>query len=224
MSAAFPTFVFAFASSLHCAGMCGPLAACATGRRGAVAYHAARVLAYASVGAVAGQVGDAAMPAAVAESRAALPLLLGAFLLVIAAFGMHAIGRMPGLGRVLQRGHAWAARLGPQARGAVIGALTPLLPCGLLWAGVAAAVVAGSWHEGALAMLGFALGSLPALAFVQLPFAWSRFARTPAARRRVRRVALLAAAAVLLWRGGTAFMGEACCDHASERATPIAAR
>lgn len=224
MSAVLATFLFALASSLHCAGMCGPLALCATGSRGAVPYHAARVLAYVALGALAGALGEAAVPRALAASGAALPLLLGACLLLFAAFGAHAIGRVPGLGRALQRGHAWAARLGPTARGAVLGALTPLLPCGLLWAGLAAAVVAGTWHAGALAMLGFALGSLPALALVQLPFAWSRLLRAPAARQRVRRVALLAAAAVLLWRGGAAFLDEGCCDHASARATPIAAR
>ena len=52
------TFIFGAANSLHCAGMCGPLAACFQGGKlGAVGYHGGRVLSYSILGAAVGAIG-----------------------------------------------------------------------------------------------------------------------------------------------------------------------
>jgi sulfite exporter TauE/SafE len=49
---------------------------------------------------------------------------------------------------------------------AVFGALTGLLPCGLVYAALTAAIGLGSATNGALFMLAFGLGSVPALAAI----------------------------------------------------------
>jgi sulfite exporter TauE/SafE len=58
-----------------------------------------------------------------------------------------------------------AASRGPSARYA-LGLLLGLLPCGLLYAALAAAGGTASPLSGALAMAGFALGTMPALVAV----------------------------------------------------------
>jgi len=70
--------------------------------------------------------------------------------------------RIPGLARV---GAALARREGAGWR-YLFGAATGLLPCGLLYAALALALSAGSAAVGALAMLAFGLGTVPALALL----------------------------------------------------------
>jgi len=71
-----------------------------------------------------------------------------------------------------------------------LGLVLGLLPCGFLYAALLAAAATGSAAGGALAMAGFALGTVPALAVVGLFGA--------GVLRRFRRQAALAATPILL--------------------------
>jgi sulfite exporter TauE/SafE len=188
--------------------MCGPLALCAGGGGASLAcYQGGRAAAYVAVGLAAGAAGGALGPAGYVPGAGVAFVLAGALLL--GAFAGGRLGALPvfaGPARALARR---AARLPDAARAGALGLLTPLLPCGLLWIVVAAALASGSALAGAGTMAGFALGSLPILLAAQLNGAWLRARVTP----RARRIVLVAAAAVLAWRGFALLAngGSACC-------------
>lgn len=169
--------------SAHCAGMCGGLAllACAPGRSGpqtsastlAACYHGGRLFTYALLGAAAGALGSIAEwgGTLVGFQRAAAigagTLLVAFALLRLAqACGLQ-IGNQARVPEPLRRFvvacHARAFTLPAARRAAVVGLLTPMLPCGWLYAFVAAAGGTGSAPLGAIAMSVFWLGTLPAL-------------------------------------------------------------
>lgn len=159
--------------ALHCAAMCGPLAAVASsGRaRGAAAYLGGRVLGYAAVGALLGAIGEHAL--------CRLPMhqvqILSTVLLV-AVFAWQAVrtlwparpatatptlGTRPRRTPLASRVGALLARL--PRHGLALGLATAILPCGMLLPAWALAATAGSVPAGALAMTAFALASAPGL-------------------------------------------------------------
>ena len=206
------SFVFGLVNSLHCVGMCGPLALCAAGQGPIAAYHGGRIAGYVAVGAVAGALGDGLGSDRIPLSSGWLSLGLALSLVVFAFGGFAHLGRVPGLARVVQRGAARAARLPAGRRAAVLGLLTPLLPCGLLYVIVATALLSGGALAGAGTMGGFALGAVPALGFAQANAGWLRARVSAAGRATLQRTVLLASAALLAWRGWSALGGStACC-------------
>ncbi|MFO0661068.1 MAG: sulfite exporter TauE/SafE family protein [Polyangiaceae bacterium] len=225
---------FGFLSSLHCAGMCGPIAGCATGltqprlSRASVParnttmpsltvlttlYQGARVGVYSSIGAVLGGVGSLgmlALPQLSGRFTAVLPWVLAA-VLVASALGLtHRLGSLPLVGRALAWGTQRAARMSPRARAFSLGALTPLLPCGLLAWMYAAALVAGGPIEGALVMLSFALGTLPALLAVQVALGAVPGALQASWVPWIQRGLAIVAAIALVYRGMLPVAGAAC--------------
>lgn len=171
--------------SLHCAGMCGPFVAFAVGSaptRGAnsamplhVAYHGGRLTTYLLLGAAAGTLGAALdlSGGLLGLHRLAAPLA-GAMMVVFgAAVLLQEFGaRLPAaplptwLRNLVFQGHRVALQMRPLRRAALIGLLTTLLPCGWLYAfAFTAAGTADPWL-GALVMLAFWAGTLPALTLV----------------------------------------------------------
>lgn len=170
--------------SLHCAGMCGPLAAVASapsrthlpvlppsssnGTVAAVHYNLGRLAAYVVLGLAAGGAG------ALIEFGGATVGVQGAAI-VLASLALVAMG-VRGLwlwatGNSSVKAAAgparWAARLhGKRSFPALLGVLTGLMPCGWLWGNVVVAAGAGSPLGGALIMATFWLGTVPALAIV----------------------------------------------------------
>lgn len=169
--------------SLHCAGMCGGIAACAGGvgecsaRRSAVAsaiYHLSRGISYAAVGVVAGAVGQAVDTGGmlvgvqrVAAIAAGLMVALVGVALLARAGGGSAASSMPvpaWISRAIAAIHRRANRLPPPQRAAAIGLASVLLPCGWLWAFAAVAAGTGVWWQGAVVMIAFWIGTVPVLA------------------------------------------------------------
>jgi sulfite exporter TauE/SafE len=201
-----------FAASIHCVGMCGGFVlAVAAGRRGAwplVAHQLqlqlGKAASYAFLGALAGAFGSAALasPLFAWGER----VLAVAAALALAAAGISLLGLRGGEGRVASwLAPAWSKVTGPLLvqRPAgfplVVGLAMGLLPCPLVYAGLAAAAASGSPAAGAATLAGVALGTIPALAVV----AASGTALTLGARRALARVAgvvLIAAAAVTVAR------------------------
>lgn len=211
----------------HCAGMCAPFvlaqAGAAAGRGGdgtlarlagaaLLPYHLGRLLGYAGLGALAG--GTAGLVAGASGLRYPLAaLLLGAALLM----ALQASERLPERWRPVRRLHlpalpgpgAWlAARIGgllaapTGLRGVGLGLALSALPCGLLYAALAAAAATGSALAGAIAMASFVLGTVPALVAVAL--LGRLFLRRGGAGLRLAGAALFALNAVVLagmaWR------------------------
>ena len=160
MGAFLAAFVSGLAGSMHCVAMCGGFAATAGSRpSGAAAWHLGRLSTYALLGAIAGAVGNvipgpAWIPATVAT------VLLCWFALAIAGLVPEPRIRVPGIGRA---GIALANREGLGWR-YLFGMTTGLLPCGLVYAALALPVALGHPLAGALAMVAFGLGTVPALA------------------------------------------------------------
>jgi sulfite exporter TauE/SafE len=182
----------------HCAGMCGPfvvaqvtagLAARPTLTRltaGAlVPYHLGRCVTYVGLGAAAGLVSGTLVHGAGFRPLLAVLLALGAALMLAQAVAQVAtlLPAVPaGLADRVARA---AAPLLADPRGGrrfLLGLVLGFLPCGLLYGAIAAAAATGSALGGALAMAGFALGTVPALVGVGLAGAFFGRRFLPAAR------------------------------------------
>ncbi len=194
-------------TSLHCAGMCGPLAcALMPARRGAdpqlvaTAYHGARLASYTVLGALAGGIGR--WPLALLDSGVAryLPWLLVLFFVAMAVRLDQRLPRLPLLGRA----YGWiAAHLrgrSPVSSAALVGLATPLLPCGPLYFLLSLALLAGSAAKGAETLLAFGLGTVPLLWLAQANFHWLRVRVGPERLARWRVVFACTVALVLAWR------------------------
>jgi sulfite exporter TauE/SafE len=185
----------AAASPLHCAPMCGGfvlgqvsdrmarlpsarLSECHRLRTASLpGYHLGRLTTYTCLGFAAGGGGFAMQRLG---GSAGIFLLIGAVLLVLQA----ARRSWPGFALPLTR----------RMRGFPLGVALGFLPCGILYAALAAAAATGSPLYGALAMFCFGLGTVPALVAVGLFGA--------AAGHRFRRGVAVLAPAVLLFNAG----------------------
>lgn len=209
-------------TSLHCAGMCGPLA-CALmpaprdqtdPQLVASAYHLTRLAGYAVLGALAGGAGRLPLALLGESGLRFLPWLLVIFF-VAAAFRLdQRLPRLPVLGRIYA---ALLARLrgGPRLRAALaLGAATPLLPCGPLYFLLTLALLSGSALHGAETLLAFGLGTVPLLWLAQANFHWVRGRLGPRTLARARSIFALAVAVLLVWRlrGTLGFGGPGAAD------------
>lgn len=157
-----------FFGSLHCAGMCGPLALAlpVTGRSvagfvvGRVVYNLGRLVTYTALGLLFGFVGQTLLVAGLqrwVSIGLGVALLLG--LLASKKLALSApIVRL--LGRLKSTMSGWLQTRTLPAL-AVLGGLTGLLPCGLVYVACAGAAATDHWHHGALYMLLFGLGTFP---------------------------------------------------------------
>lgn len=162
LSAVLAAFLAGLVGSPHCVGMCGGFAAaCARPARGAALWHAGRLATYAALGALAGSFGAALPGPAWLPAALAVPLLLW-FSASLAGLVPAGPARVAGLARL---GAALARRDGAGWR-FLLGLATGLLPCGMVYAALAMAVAAGSPGGGALALLAFGIGTVPALALL----------------------------------------------------------
>jgi sulfite exporter TauE/SafE len=166
-------------SLTHCVGMCGPfvlsqVVADSGGRTGhygewqrlagaALApYHLGRLTTYTLLGAVVGAVTALSIATTGFVWLSAIMLTIAAILMILQALGL-ALGAASPLSAFVTRVAAplLSSRTGT-ARYA-LGTMLGLLPCGLLYGALAAAAGTGSPYEGALAMVAFGLGTVPAL-------------------------------------------------------------
>ncbi len=204
--------VFGLSSSLHCAAMCGPLSVCmlgATGGRAPLArYHAARIAGYAGGGTLAGALGEGAARGLGPYGGAALAWAIAA------ALTLGVLGLRPragsGLAGVAAAFARRAASLPPRRRALALGALTPLLPCGLLIGMYGLAAAAGSAAHGGITMAAFAAGTLPGLLTAQLGWGGLRAVLSRALLARGQQAAILLSALVLVYRGWAALQGASC--------------
>jgi sulfite exporter TauE/SafE len=203
---------------LHCAAMCGGFAAAAAARdarlllprRALVVrqsfYHAGRVASYATLGALFGAAGEAALVAAsVATLQQVLYVAANVMLLLLAFSIARASTAMTGLARA---GAAAFARVLPHAapvlRGEgvgsrlALGALWGLVPCTLVYGVLPLAMFAGGAWQGALVMTLFGMGTLPHL--LGAGFVLSRLGLRAPRWRRVAAVVIGAFALVGLYR------------------------
>lgn len=202
---------FGFVGSVHCVGMCGPLAMSLPGA-GAnrwrylverLIYNLGRAVTYTLLGGLFGALG---LFVALAGYQQWLSIGIGAIMVLsvlvpwvqrrvgqlergASSYMRHVIGPIQSL---YKQGGTWAM-LG-------VGVLNGLLPCGFVYAALAVAVTAGSVYTSMTFMAAFGLGTLPAM------FAVSVMNRLVSAEWRARLQRLIPVGVVvvgllLIWRG-----------------------
>ena len=201
------------AASGHCMAMCGPLVVVLGGSlirtsrvhmaQTTALYHAGRVLIYLLLAVPAGVLGQTLAWRGFSRG---LAITAGVMLLAGAAGAFHTRLFAPlarSFGGAAGRGSAVALRWRrrhPLSGSLASGAANGLLPCGLVYAAVTAATAMGDTGDAALLMVGFGLGTTPALVVMSTAPAFVPIGL----RRRSSRLRpwLLAATAVLLLARG----------------------
>lgn len=173
-----------FASSLHCIGMCGgisllfgytvPGAPTLAAHRAHALLHTGRIVSYAALGGLAGGIGSAAVGGL--DAGTGHELLRWAGALSLGWIGLAMVGLIPSpvlLAHARLPGSAMRLLLRmPVPIRRILGGLAwGLLPCGMVYGALLFAMFAGTASGGALVMLGFGLGTLPALLAASLGFA-----------------------------------------------------
>lgn len=201
-------FVAGMVTSLHCAGMCGPLACTILPGPGSredplqvsSVYHLSRLVGYATLGALAGGLGRTPLGFLNDSALRWLPWIMVLFFVGLAARIDRHLPKLTVLGRLTWLIQSRMRRRSRLTAAATLGLATPLLPCGPLYFIVALALLAGSALRGVEVMLAFGLGTLPLLWVAQFQFNWLRQRLSPLWLGRVRVALALTTAAVISWR------------------------
>ncbi len=201
-------FVAGLVTSLHCAGMCGPLACSlmpvrserADAETVSTVYHLTRLTSYAVLGALAGGLGSLPLMWISHSVFRWLPWVTVIFFVALALRWDRHIPKFLFLGRLTFRLQSWLRGRSRTQAAAVLGVATPLLPCGPLYFLIALAMLSGSALRGVEFMLAFGLGTVPLLWLAQSQFQWVRSKLSPLWLARTRLALALTTAAVIGWR------------------------
>ncbi|MDH4164254.1 MAG: sulfite exporter TauE/SafE family protein [Nitrospirota bacterium] len=183
-------FFLAFTTGLaggfgHCIGMCGPIVAMTALRTASdpgpgffpqLLYHAGRIITYAVIGGLMGLAGSFVNVAGRMMGIQQVVLVLAG--LVMTVMGLSIAGLFGSTKWIERHNNAVlsaASRvlsLGSRARFLPLGLLMGLLPCGLSYTVFIAAAGAGSPAAGAVTMLAFGAGTVPALLLFGAAVTW----------------------------------------------------
>jgi sulfite exporter TauE/SafE len=166
----YTALIMGLAGSLHCAGMCSPLAMAVTRTRSftlaILLYNTGRILTYACLGATAAMLGSYInwVP-----YQFAVSLTLGIIFLAWGINGYRRI-RVPFLGNGIERIGGYLKNLFAEflkRKSAVstfmMGMLNGLLPCGLTYIALSACLILPRAEDGFLFMIIFGLGTWPVM-------------------------------------------------------------
>ncbi|HEY6627111.1 MAG TPA: sulfite exporter TauE/SafE family protein [Ignavibacteriaceae bacterium] len=170
----YAAFFIGLVGSLHCIGMCGPIAIALpvpdssnlsffTGR---ILYNLGRVVTYAFLGAVLGLVGS---KIALAGAQQVVSIVLGVVIIIAVLlpqkyknyFAQHPI--IQKLAHPLKSNIGVLFSKGTFSAMFLIGILNGFLPCGLVYVALAGAIASGDAISGAAVMILFGLGTVPAM-------------------------------------------------------------
>jgi len=168
-------FTLGLVGSLHCAGMCGPLALAlppagakaSTYVFGRIAYNLGRLVTYCALGLVFGLLGKSLSLVGVQRW---VSIALGVALLM----GLFASRKLALWRPVTALVEQLKSRMGSLLRRRsldallVLGLLNGLLPCGLVYVACAAATTTGDLFNGALYLLAFGVGTVPMMLAISL--------------------------------------------------------
>jgi len=168
-----------FIGSLHCAGMCGPIAiALPLNDRswfsritGGLLYNTGRTITYGLLGTIAGLAG---LGLALGGMQQWASILIGAvMILAVAVPRLGSAGKKitvfsDHLTSHLKKPFIRLFRVRTYSSLFIIGLLNGFLPCGLVYIALAGALVMSHIHEGALYMVFFGLGTIPMLLAISI--------------------------------------------------------
>jgi sulfite exporter TauE/SafE len=164
----FTGLVLGLVGSLHCAGMCGPLALALPGSgrltcgfvAGRLAYNLGRIITYCLLGILFGLLGRTLVLAGIQRW---VSIALGTILLL----GLFSSRKLALRGPISALVNGLKARMGHLLAHRsfssllLLGSLNGLLPCGLVYVACAGAVASGGLNSGIQYMAGFGLGTVP---------------------------------------------------------------
>jgi sulfite exporter TauE/SafE len=177
-----PGFIMGLAGSLHCVGMCGPIAMAlplqektTIGKMlGSFLYNAGRITTYAGFGFVFGFIGRSfAWFGWQQKISICLGIIIILFLVIPKLFpdkSLHPIIQQVMAG-VRQKLSLYLFKGNPASLYAT-GLLNGLLPCGLVYMALAGATVTGEAFSGTIFMIFFGLGTMPAMFFTAILGSW----------------------------------------------------
>ena len=167
-------FLVGLVGSLHCIGMCGPIAIALpvpdssnlsffTGR---ILYNLGRVVTYSFLGAILGLLGGRI---ALAGAQQIVSIILGVVIIIAVLlpqkyknfFAQHPLIKK--LAQPLKENIGVLFRKGTFSAMFLIGILNGFLPCGLVYVALAVAIASGDAISGAAVMILFGLGTVPAM-------------------------------------------------------------
>lgn len=164
----FTGFLVGLMGSLHCLGMCGPIALALPvpfhlNRTLAIlVYNIGRVLTYAFIGLMFGSIGQVFV---LAGFQQYLSIACGFAILIMVLFSAWRpkSGFLTYLSTLLRSHFGNFMRQKTLSSFFMMGALNGLLPCGLVYMALAGATATGGTWEGALYMVVFGVGTAPAM-------------------------------------------------------------
>jgi sulfite exporter TauE/SafE len=170
----YAAFLIGLVGSLHCIGMCGPIAIALpvpdssnlsffTGR---ILYNLGRVVTYSFLGAVLGLLGGRI---ALAGAQQVVSIILGVVIIIAVLlpqkyknyFAQHPFTQK--LAQPLKENIGVLFKKGTFSAMFLIGILNGFLPCGLVYVALAGAIASGDAISGAAVMILFGLGTVPAM-------------------------------------------------------------
>lgn len=168
-------FILGLVGSLHCAGMCGPLALALPGTAtsasrfalGRVAYNLGRIITYCALGLIFGLFGKTLLLAGVQRW---VSISLGIMLIV----GLFSARKLALWKPVTLLVNQLKSRMSVLLRQrsilsvGLLGLLNGLLPCGLVYVAAAGAMATGNILHGAIYMAAFGAGTLPMMLAIGL--------------------------------------------------------
>ncbi|WP_083631227.1 sulfite exporter TauE/SafE family protein [Labilibacter marinus] len=169
-------FVLGLMGSLHCAGMCGPIAlslplygkGAGTKAFGGVMYNVGRTITYGIMGAIFGMIGQGL---SLVGFQQWVSVIMGALMiisvLIPSVFKNVNTGNIPIAGMV-RKGIQKLFVKKSFGRLFFIGLLNGLLPCGLVYLAIAGAIGTGDVLTGTLFMILFGLGTLPMMLAISM--------------------------------------------------------
>ncbi len=175
----YAAFMIGFVGSLHCIGMCGPIAlALPLGRRswfdksiGALLYNLGRSVTYGALGAVFGLLGKGIQLAGFQQwvSIAMGVMMIASVLFPFLFKGSLAFDRLAAglVGKLIAKFRTLFGK-SSKANLLTIGLLNGLLPCGLVYIALAGAIATHEVSMGIWFMIIFGLGTIPVMMSVSL--------------------------------------------------------
>lgn len=173
-------FALGLFGSLHCLGMCGPLVLALPQSSGAkaIAYHLARVLAYALMGVIIGLFGRGLNLAGFQQS-----VSIASGILVI-LFGLGLLRKRSAWPPFFMRLYQRWMQGNDVVSVMLLGFLNGFLPCGMVYVAMAGALIQQDIWQGGLYMILFGLGTLP----MMLGISWSKHLWSLELRKKINRL------------------------------------
>lgn len=168
----YSAFILGLLGSLHCVGMCGPIAfMLPVDRSNSIKkitqismYHIGRLLAYAIIGLIFGLIGKSLY---IFGMQQQLSIIIGIIMIILVLLPYKWLGKF-NLAHPLYKAVGYIKKNLGQALHKktadtflTIGFLNGFLPCGLVYMAVFGAIAMGSYAQGSLYMALFGLGTIP---------------------------------------------------------------